>query len=62
MFSAGSGVVAHWFHKKLGLALACMAGGSSIGGTIFPIILRNLIQTQRYAIVFGLVPSIVSVR
>ncbi|RPD54932.1 MFS general substrate transporter [Lentinus tigrinus ALCF2SS1-7] len=48
VFSAGSGVVAHWFRKKLGLALACMASGSSIGGTIFPIILRNLIETQSF--------------
>ncbi|KAI0718723.1 MFS general substrate transporter [Cerioporus squamosus] len=48
VFSAGSGVVAHWFKKRLGLALACMASGSSIGGTIFPIILRNLIETQSF--------------
>ncbi|RDX51685.1 MFS general substrate transporter [Lentinus brumalis] len=48
VFSAGAGVVAHWFKKNLGLALACMASGSSIGGTIFPIILRNLIETQSF--------------
>ncbi|RDX51777.1 MFS general substrate transporter [Lentinus brumalis] len=48
VFSAAAGVVAHWFKKNLGLALACMASGSSIGGTIFPIILRNLIETQSF--------------
>ncbi|KAI0628578.1 MFS general substrate transporter [Trametes polyzona] len=44
VFNAAVGTVPHWFDKKLGLALACMATGSSVGGTIFPIILRNLIQ------------------
>ncbi|KAI0716985.1 MFS general substrate transporter [Earliella scabrosa] len=49
VFTAASGVVPHWFHKNLGLAFACMASGSSIGGTIFPIILKNLIEHQSFA-------------
>ncbi|TBU44223.1 MFS general substrate transporter [Dichomitus squalens] len=48
VFTTAAGVVPHWFQKKLGLALACMAGGSSIGGTIFPIILKNLIESQGF--------------
>ncbi|KAI0641337.1 MFS general substrate transporter [Trametes meyenii] len=48
VFTAAAGVVPHWFDKKLGLAFACMAGGSSIGGTIFPIILKNLIEHQSF--------------
>ncbi|KAI0754237.1 MFS general substrate transporter [Daedaleopsis nitida] len=48
VFTAASGVVPHWFHRNLGLAFACMACGSSIGGTIFPIILKNLIETQSF--------------
>ncbi|KAI0761308.1 MFS general substrate transporter [Trametes elegans] len=48
VFTAAAGVVTHWFRKKLGLALACMACGSSIGGTIFPIILKNLIERQSF--------------
>lgn len=38
------GVVAHWFKKKKGLALGVNAVGSSLGGTLFPIATRNLIQ------------------
>ncbi len=53
MFTAASGVVPHWFHKNLGLAFACMASGSSIGGTIFPIILKNLIEHQRSVLPFA---------
>ncbi|KAI0760539.1 MFS general substrate transporter [Fomes fomentarius] len=48
VFTAASGVVPHWFHRNLGLAFACMASGSSIGGTIFPIILKNLIEHQSF--------------
>ncbi|OSD05114.1 MFS general substrate transporter [Trametes coccinea BRFM310] len=48
IFTAAAGTAPHWFSKKLGLALACVAGGSSIGGTIFPIILRNLIERQSF--------------
>lgn len=49
VFNAAVGTIPHWFDKKLGLALAGMATGSSVGGTIFPIILKNLIERQRYA-------------
>lgn len=38
------GVVAHWFKRRKGLALGIVAVGSSIGGTLFPIAARNLIQ------------------
>lgn len=39
------GVVAHWFKKRKGLALGWTAVGSSLGGTLFPIAARNLIQS-----------------
>ncbi|EKM55121.1 uncharacterized protein PHACADRAFT_255517 [Phanerochaete carnosa HHB-10118-sp] len=38
------GVVAHWFKRRKGLALGVVAVGSSLGGTLFPIAIRNLIQ------------------
>ncbi len=38
------GCPAHWFKHRLGMALGIMALGSSCGGTIFPIIIRNLIN------------------
>ncbi|KAH9852390.1 MFS general substrate transporter [Lenzites betulinus] len=44
VFTVAVGTIPHWFKKKLGLALAAMAAGSSVGGTIFPIILRNLLE------------------
>ncbi|KAJ7350620.1 major facilitator superfamily domain-containing protein [Mycena albidolilacea] len=36
-------VLGHWFKKRRGIAIGVLATGSSIGGTIFPIVARNLI-------------------
>ncbi|KAF7362320.1 MFS domain-containing protein [Mycena venus] len=36
-------VIGHWFKKRRGFALGFVAAGSSVGGTLFPIIARNLI-------------------
>ena len=36
-------VTAHWFKRRRGMALGIQACGSSIGGTVFPIIFRNLV-------------------
>lgn len=37
-------VVAHWFKKRKGLALGVMAFGSSTGATVYPVIVRKLID------------------
>ncbi|KAH9928564.1 MFS general substrate transporter [Epithele typhae] len=37
-------IPAHWFKHKLGAALGVMALGSSVGGTLFPIAVKNLVQ------------------
>ncbi|KAF7362317.1 MFS domain-containing protein [Mycena venus] len=36
-------VIGHWFKKRRGIATGILATGSSLGGTLFPIIARNLI-------------------
>ena len=45
IFNPTLGVIPHWFKKKKGIALGLVAFGSSIGGTVFPIAVRNLIQS-----------------
>ncbi|OSD01326.1 MFS general substrate transporter [Trametes coccinea BRFM310] len=44
IFGLVMGSPAHWFKRRIGLALSVMAIGSSVGGTCFPIAVRNLIQ------------------
>ncbi|KAI1788361.1 MFS general substrate transporter [Ganoderma leucocontextum] len=44
IFGIVIGVPTHWFKRKLGLALGVTAVGSSIGGTIYPIAVRNLME------------------
>ncbi|KAL7417054.1 major facilitator superfamily domain-containing protein [Mrakia frigida] len=43
MFGPTLAIVSHWFHKKRAMAYGVVACGSSIGGTIFPIMVRKLI-------------------
>ena len=49
-FNMGNMVMAHWFKRRLGLAIACAFGGAGAGGCIFPIIVRALLHRVRYAI------------
>ncbi len=34
--------IAHWFKKRRGTALGVVAFASSLGGTLFPVVFRNL--------------------
>ncbi|KDQ61310.1 hypothetical protein JAAARDRAFT_32317 [Jaapia argillacea MUCL 33604] len=43
MFGPTQGIIAHWFKKRRQTALGITAVGSSIGGTVFPIVFRNLV-------------------
>ncbi|KAI6040592.1 MFS general substrate transporter [Pisolithus marmoratus] len=43
IFSPAISLVSHWFSKKKGVALGITAAGSSLGGTLFPIVGQNLI-------------------
>ncbi|KAJ8700393.1 hypothetical protein PTI98_003422 [Pleurotus ostreatus] len=42
-FSPSTAVLAHWFKRRRGVALGLLAVGSSVGGTLFPIVARLLI-------------------
>ncbi|KAJ7188786.1 major facilitator superfamily domain-containing protein [Mycena filopes] len=43
LFGPINAVIGHWFKERRGLATGLLATGSSIGGTVFPIVARNLI-------------------
>ncbi|KAJ6589954.1 major facilitator superfamily domain-containing protein [Mycena vulgaris] len=43
LFGPITAVIGHWFKKRRGLATGFLATGSSIGGTLFPIVARRLI-------------------
>ena len=44
IFGPAMGIISHWFKKRRGVALGLTATGSSIGGTIFPIATKRLIN------------------
>ncbi|KAM5538089.1 hypothetical protein V8D89_008286 [Ganoderma adspersum] len=44
IFGIIMGAPPHWFKRKLGRALGTMALGSSVAGTVYPILIKNLIQ------------------
>ena len=50
IFGIVVGVPAHWFKRRVGLALGITTLGSSIGGTIYPIAVRNLMDKVGYAL------------
>ena len=47
-------VLAHWFKKRRSTALGILAFASSIGGTVFPVVFRNLLVTVGYAQVMNI--------
>ncbi|KAI0732188.1 MFS general substrate transporter [Fomitopsis betulina] len=44
IFGPTMGILPHWFKRKLGVAYGLTATGSSLGGVVFPIAVRNLIN------------------
>ena len=48
-FGPAPAIVSQWFDKRRPLAFAIISIGSSLGGAIFPIIARNLIELIGYA-------------
>lgn len=51
IFTLGLSIVSHWFKRKRGMALGFVSLGSSIGGTVLPIAVRQLIPQVGYALV-----------
>lgn len=49
MFSPLLAVLSHWFKRRQGLAFGLLAVGSSVGGTLFPILVRALLPSVGYA-------------
>ncbi|KAJ7490590.1 major facilitator superfamily domain-containing protein [Mycena latifolia] len=43
LFGPTAAVIGHWFEKKRGLAMGIMSTGTSLGGTVIPIVTRKLI-------------------
>lgn len=47
-FGPVTAILSMWFKRRRGLALGLFATGSSIGGTVVPIVVRNLIPKVGY--------------
>lgn len=48
VFGIVMSVIAHWFKRRRSTALGINAFASSIGGTVFPVVFRNLLITVGY--------------
>lgn len=48
LFGPTMGTIGHWFKKRRSTALGIVAIGSSIGGTVLPILFRNLVGRIGY--------------
>ena len=49
MFSPLLAAISHWFNKRRQLAFGLLAVGSSIGGTVVPLLVRALLPAVGYA-------------
>ena len=49
IFCPLSAVVAQWFKRRRSLASGIVSAGASLGGTIIPIVARNLVDLIGYA-------------
>jgi hypothetical protein len=54
------GVVAHWIKNRRSTALGIITFSTSIGGTMFPVVFRNLLVTVGYARITNLRLTILS--
>jgi MFS family permease len=49
IFTPSLSAISHFFYRKRGVATGIAAGGGSIGGVIFPLILQRLFETVGFA-------------
>lgn len=49
LYGPAMAIISHWFRKRRGIALGLTATGSSVGGTVFPIAAKKLINDVGYA-------------
>ncbi|KAH7926538.1 MFS general substrate transporter [Leucogyrophana mollusca] len=61
LFSGTPAVVTHWFNKRRSLAFGVFAVGSSLGGTVMPIVIQRLLVTLSFQWTIRTVAFILSV-
>ncbi|KAK0206054.1 major facilitator superfamily domain-containing protein [Desarmillaria ectypa] len=44
VFGPSVGIIGHWFRRRRGIAVGLMSTGASVGGTVFPVVARELID------------------
>ncbi|KAN0140868.1 Major facilitator superfamily domain containing protein [Lactarius tabidus] len=61
VFGPVMSAMAHWFKKRRSTALGILAFASSIGGTVFPIMFRNLLVTVGFKWTMRIIAAILGV-
>ncbi|KAL0953928.1 hypothetical protein HGRIS_005093 [Hohenbuehelia grisea] len=49
LFTPALAIVSHWFHRRRAFAIGIAASGSSLGGVVYPIMLKSLISKLGFA-------------
>ncbi|KAI9459461.1 MFS general substrate transporter [Lactarius psammicola] len=58
VFGPVMSVIAHWFKKRRSTAFGIIAFASSIGGTVFPVLFRNLLVTVGFKWTMRIIASV----
>jgi len=53
--------ISHWFHKRLGIAIAAAASGNYFAGMLWPLYLKGIIEDEGWRIAYGNVAIIILV-
>lgn len=53
--------ISHWFHRRLGIAIAAAASGNYFAGSLWPLFLKGIVETEGWRSAYSLVAIVLLV-